>query len=63
MRFYVLSLHSIHPKTSEMLELDLKIHNLTYNKNFTMEQYIKYQEGCLKNSTNFLRRHTAKWFQ
>lgn len=53
MKLYVLSLHSIHQKTNEMLELDLKIHNLKYNKNFTMEQYIKYQEGWLKNSTKY----------
>lgn len=58
MKLYVLSLHSIHQKTNEMLELDLKIHNLKYNKNFTMEQYIKYQEGWLKK---FNKIHQCLW--
>jgi hypothetical protein len=53
MKVYVLSIYSIHPLTQEDLETSLKIHNLRYKRETTMEDFLKFKEDWVKGSSKY----------
>lgn len=53
MKIYILKIYDIRLKDTKILEKDLKIHNIKYNQNLTMEQYIEFVEDIIPGSTKF----------
>ena len=54
MKIYILKIYDIKPKTKEMLEKELKIHNIKYEQDLTMDKYMKLVEDWEPGSTKFI---------